>query len=125
VSETPAFRRGRFIDKCIVGEHGYPEQQVKATTSVEHANITAAYSEAGFTSGYTTPDWLTGTPQPLFGTQEYETNGNQLAGTFTYTTPAGANVTATYQWLTGNETPVPALGSYECVFSGIAEIAGG
>jgi hypothetical protein len=62
---------------------------------------------------------LTSSPVPMFGKDtEYPTGGSQLSGTFTYTTPSGTTVTATYQWWVGDTTPPPTGGN--CLFSGIA-----
>jgi hypothetical protein len=101
---------------------GKPELQVKASTTIVDSDLVAAYSVAGYTSAWTTPLKLESTAQPLFGSQETGTDGTQLGGTFTYTSPEGHEVTANYQWWVGDE--VKALNGVECLFSGNAVVGG-
>lgn len=109
----------KLTDTCA-SSGGRPTQKVKATSSVSNATLLAGYNVGG--AADTNGGHLNEEPLSVFSGQETGTDGTQLAGTMTYTTPADANVTITYQWWTGDE--VKGLTS-ECVFAGIASVAGG
>jgi hypothetical protein len=102
--------------------NGMPELIVNYRGSVPGADMEVPYNRAGDTAAHDQTTGLDSVHRPLIP-DETPTNGTQLGGSFTYTTPAGASVTANFEWWAGDTVP-PLGGAANCLFSGAAISAG-
>ena len=113
----------RLSAKCFI-RNGLPTLQVNGRADGT-ASLVSGYNTIGDPAAHLHPiNFYEGLRQPLIPATS-SSEGKQSQGTFTYTTPAGAEVTGTFQfWVGDHVTGVgPFNGPYDCLFSGIAETA--
>lgn len=116
-----------IVAQCTAPSGGKPSLVVSMRSAVAGASMQVSYVGNNINQGghalpnvpYDNAVALNSSLVPMFGTSpDYPTDGAQLSGTFTYTTPTGATVTGTYQWWAGDTTRPPTGGN--CLFSGTA-----